>query len=100
MRRRGNALPCLKTKAAPLEALCSHLLKPNRKGTIPIEPNRKEPVSIGSANFPANNQLTFAPSEYEKVPKPINKIKEYNMSRDTCHVPSAAEGESISTPKD
>ena len=34
------------------------------------------------------------------MPNPIKKIKEYNMPVDTCPVPSAADGDSSSTPND
>ena len=60
---------------APLEALRSDLLMPNTKAPVSIGPNTKAPVSIGSLDNPLDNRLTMAPVEYEKVPKPINKIR-------------------------
>jgi hypothetical protein len=67
---------------------------------IPIDLNRKEPVSIDSLDNPLDNHLTMAPAKYEKVPKPINRIRKNNMPLDTCPVPDAAKGKRISTPKD
>lgn len=46
--------------------------------------------------------FTLAPNEYEKMPKAMGGIlnKEFNLSHDTCPVPSAADGVDSSTPKD
>lgn len=52
----------------------------------------------GLVNSSVNPRLTFAPNEYENMPKPIKKeIKNNNVSHDTCQKSTAQKRKGKST---